>query len=175
MAMRRDVSFFNGVTKAEDFVLSKAAGSMQFLDDGAWTKRTHPGWASVCAQTAVVMAKHGFFGPRAPFFGRFGLFSTHTQEGSAINVCKLTDRLGEQWEMLNIAFKPYPACHMTHAFADATIHLKREHMLVSKDINRVVVNRVLHVHQADHVECPRQVVGVLAQRRQGRIGDVVRR
>jgi len=27
---------------------------------------------------------------------------------------------------------------MTHAFADATIHLKREHMLVSKDINRIV-------------------------------------
>ncbi|HCU88850.1 MAG TPA: MmgE/PrpD family protein [Gammaproteobacteria bacterium] len=128
----------NQLKDAQGIVLSKAAGSMQFLDDGAWTKRNHPGWASVCAQTAVVMAKHGFFGPREPYFGRFGLFSAHTQEGSAINVGKLTDRLGEQWEMLNIAFKPYPACHMTHAFADATIQLKRKHLLVGEDVNSIV-------------------------------------
>ena len=123
---------------AQGIVLSKAAGSMQFLDDGAWTKRNHPGWASVCAQTAVVMAKHGFFGPRDPYFGRFGLFPAHTPDGRAINPGKLTDHLGEQWEMLNIAFKPYPACHMTHAFADAALKLKREHQLKAEDIDRIV-------------------------------------
>lgn len=123
---------------AQGIVLSKAAGSMQFLDDGAWTKRNHPGWASVCAQTAAVMAKHGFFGPREPYFGRFGLFPAHTHDGRTINPGKLTDHLGEQWEMLNIAFKPYPACHMTHAFADAALHLKWEHALVPKDLDRIV-------------------------------------
>ena len=130
---------------AQGIVLSKASGSMQFLDDGAWTKRNHPGWASVCAQTAAVMAKHGFFGPREPYFGRFGLFPAHTPDGRAINPGKLTDELGEQWEMLNIAFKPYPACHMTHAFADAALALKREHELVAEDIERIVA----YVHPSE--------------------------
>ena len=66
---------------AQGIVLSQAGGSMQFLNDGAWTKRNHPGWASFCAQTAVSMAKHGFFGPKDPYSGRFGLYPTHTKDG----------------------------------------------------------------------------------------------
>ena len=128
---------------AQGIVLSKAAGSLQFLDDGAWTKRNHPGWASVCAQTSVVMAKHGFFGPSDPYFGRFGLYRTHTHDERAINPSKLTEALGKDWEMLNIAFKPYPACHLTHAFADAALTLKREHKLKLADIGHVIA----HVHE----------------------------
>ena len=30
---------------AQGIALSMASGSLQFLDDGAWTKRMHPGWA----------------------------------------------------------------------------------------------------------------------------------
>ncbi|MFT4562120.1 MAG: 2-methylcitrate dehydratase PrpD [Gammaproteobacteria bacterium] len=128
---------------AQGIVLSKAAGSMQFLDDGAWTKRSHPGWASVCAQTAVVMAKHAFFGPRDPYFGRYGLFPSHTQADTAINTHKLSADLGKRWEMLNIAFKPYPACHMTHAFADSALALKEKHNLKIEDIERIVA----YVHE----------------------------
>ncbi|MDA0821035.1 MAG: MmgE/PrpD family protein [Proteobacteria bacterium] len=130
---------------AQGIVLSKAAGSMQFLDDGAWTKRSHPGWASVCAQTAVVMAKHGFFGPRDPYFGRYGLFPSHTHPDAVINARTLTSSLGEIWEMLNIAFKPYPACHMTHAFADAALALKEKHDLKTKDIESIVA----YVHESE--------------------------
>ena len=83
---------------------------MQFLDDGAWTNRNHPGWASFCAQTAVALAKHGFFGPRDPYTGRYGLYPTHTKDGREVSVEKITRDLGDVWEMMNIAFKPYPAC-----------------------------------------------------------------
>lgn len=122
---------------AQGIVLSKAAGSMQFLDDGAWTKRNHAGWASACALTAVAMARHGFVGPRAPYRGRFGLFALHTRDGREIAVDKLTEGLGERWEMSNIAFKPYPACHMTHAFADAVIALRRDHRFAPGDVERI--------------------------------------
>lgn len=123
---------------AQGIVLSKAAASLQFLDDGAWTKRNHPGWASVCGQTAVVMAKHGFFGPRAPYLGRFGLYAMHTRQGNEIKSHQLTDGLGELWEMRNIAFKPYPACHLTHAFADAALALQHEYQLKIDEIDRIV-------------------------------------
>ena len=48
---------------AQGIVLSQASASLEFLDDGAWTKRNHPAWASACGQTAAMMAKHGYFGP----------------------------------------------------------------------------------------------------------------
>lgn len=122
---------------AQGIVLSQAGGNMQFLDDGAWTKRNHPGWASFCAQTAVSMAKHGFFGPRDPYCGRFGLYPTHTKDGRELALNKVTAGLNERWEMMNIAFKPYPACHMTHAFADAILAVKRQHNLTAADIKHI--------------------------------------
>ena len=122
---------------AQGIVLSQAGGNMQFLDDGAWTKRNHPGWASFCAQTAVAMAKHGFFGPRDPYAGRFGLYPTHTKDEREVSLAKITQGLNESWEMMNIAFKPYPACHMTHAYADAILALKREHQLRIDDIKHI--------------------------------------
>lgn len=130
---------------AQGIVLSKASASLQFLDDGAWTKRNHPGWASVCGQTAAVMAKHGYFGPREPYLGRYGLYALHTHTGREINPAKLTDELGARWEMANIAFKPYPACHMTHAFADAALALKHEHGFDTEDIERIIA----YVHEQE--------------------------
>lgn len=123
---------------AQGIVLSQAGGSLQFLDDGAWTKRNHPGWASVCGQTAAVMAKHGYSGPCEPYFGRYGLFPLHTNDGCDINADKITAGLGSDWEMSNIAFKPYPACHMTHAFADAARTLKAAHGFEPEAIERII-------------------------------------
>ena len=119
---------------AQGIVLSKAGGSLQFLDDGAWTKRNHPGWASACALTAVAMARAGYFGPRDPYQGRFGLYPLHTSDGREVDPEKIHGDLGERWEMLRIAFKPYPACHLVHAFADAMLALKREHGFVADDV-----------------------------------------
>lgn len=122
---------------AQGIVLSQAGGSMQFLDDGAWTKRNHPGWASACAFTAVAMAEQGYFGPRDPYFGRYGLYQLFADDAEAINRNVLTQDLGTHWEMANIAFKPYPACHMTHAFADAALALKRDHAFDLDDIETI--------------------------------------
>jgi 2-methylcitrate dehydratase PrpD len=130
---------------AQGIVLSKASGSLQFLDDGAWTKRSHPGWACVCAHTAVIMSKHGYFGPRDPYFGRYGLFPLHTHAGIRINTEVLVEHLGEHWEMSNIGFKPYPACHLTHAFADAALALKKQYSLDVQDIEQIVA----YVHDSE--------------------------
>src|SRR5712692_6816227 len=64
-------------TMAQGITLSMASGSLEFLEDGAWTKRMHPGWAGVVGITAATLAKHGFIGPRGANDGRFGLFASH--------------------------------------------------------------------------------------------------
>src|SRR4026209_722304 len=50
---------------------SMASGIIEYLAEGAWTKRLHPGWAAQAGPRAALLAKHGFVGPRtAPEAGR---------------------------------------------------------------------------------------------------------
>jgi 2-methylcitrate dehydratase PrpD len=113
-----------GIARAQGIALSVAAGSLEFLEDGAWTKRFHPGWAAVGGITAAVYAKHGFVSPPAPYEGRFGLYRSYLGPLEAqCDRTRLTRGLGREWETLQVAVKPYPACHFVHAFADAAIAL----------------------------------------------------
>ncbi len=122
---------------AQGIALSKASGSLQFLDDGAWTKRMHPGWASVAGITAAALAQQGFKGPAEPYEGRFGLYALYAAHDAEIDWDGCTRGLGETWEMLSVGIKPYPACHLVHAFGDATRVLIDEHGLAPGDIESV--------------------------------------
>lgn len=114
-----------GLARAQGIALSVASGSLEFLEDGAWTKRFHPGWAAVGGITAAAYAKHGFVAPPAPYEGRFGLFRSYLASSEGWDLGRLTDGLGKQWETLQVAVKPYPACHFVHAFIDAALELRR--------------------------------------------------
>ncbi|OLL27421.1 2-methylcitrate dehydratase [Burkholderia sp. SRS-W-2-2016] len=112
---------------AQGIALSMASGSLEFLQDGAWTKRMHPGWAAQSAYTAAALASRGYVGASAPYEGRFGLFASYLgeQRGNA-DLALATAALGDKWEIDEVAIKPVPACHFTHAFADAGTALHHE-------------------------------------------------
>lgn len=123
---------------AQGITLSTASGSMEFLNDGAWTKRMHPGWAAAAGLTSVTLARHGFVGPRAAYEGRFGLFQSHLgRYAEDMDLALATAGLGTQWELMNVAVKPIPACHFTHACADAAAHLRAQHGLTAAQIRSV--------------------------------------
>ena len=119
---------------AQGIVLSMASGSLEFLEDGAWTKRMHPGWAASSAATACALARSGFVGPKRTYEGRFGLFNASVGAGHPFDLAMCTAGLGDTWEMHNVALKPYPACHFNHAFADAALELRRTHTFALEDI-----------------------------------------
>jgi 2-methylcitrate dehydratase PrpD len=121
---------------AQGIVLSMASGSLEFLADGAWTKRMHPGWAGVCGITAAAMAQQGFVGPAAPYEGRYGLYNSYMADGTAADLAGIAATLGQEWELLNIAFKPFPACHFNHAFIDAALALRRQG-IAPADVERI--------------------------------------
>lgn len=108
---------------AQGVALSVASGSLEFLEDGAWTKRFHPGWAGVGGITAATMAKHGFVAPARAYEGRFGLYALYLKETPG-NFERAAHALGQAWETMKVAVKPYPACHFVHAFADAALALR---------------------------------------------------
>lgn len=111
---------------AQGIALSLASGNLQFLEDGAWTKRLHPGWAAQAGVQAARLAAHGIPAPAAPYQGRFGLFRAYLGEGLQQKADpKLGSAgLGSVWELENIAVKPFPMCHFVHAAADAAIALR---------------------------------------------------
>jgi 2-methylcitrate dehydratase PrpD len=116
------------LTGAQGIALSLASGNLQFLEDGSWTKRIHPGWAAACGITAAALAADDFPAPREAYEGRFGLYRSHLPpaELAAADLSLATAGLGRVWEIDNVAVKPFPACHFVHACADAAIALHRE-------------------------------------------------
>ena len=112
---------------------SQAAGIQAFLDDGSWTKRMHPGWAAHSGVVAAQLASRGFQAPATVLEGRFGLFATHVGM-EAFDPERLSRGLGDEWETMRIAFKPYPVCHFSHASMDAALILQQEHHFTPDDI-----------------------------------------
>jgi len=101
---------------------SMAAGIIEYLAGGAWTKRMHPGWAAQSGIRAADLARAGFVGPRAVFEGTHGLFHgfARTTDG---DWGKLVGGFGERWVANSLAFKPYACGTMTQPYVDCARRL----------------------------------------------------
>lgn len=123
---------------AQGIALSMAAGNMQPVLEGSWTKRMHPGWAGSCGITAASMARNGFMGPSATYEGPAGLFPCFLREHLAdSDLSIVTANLGRQWEFPRASIKLFPACHQSHAFMNAAIELRRDHAVCVKEIDSI--------------------------------------
>jgi 2-methylcitrate dehydratase PrpD len=125
-----------GFLNAFGIVLSKAAGSMQFLVNGAWTKRSHVGHAAMCGLVAATLAREGYQGAADAIEGKWGFLHAYAP---AADVAKAVDGLGRRWETLKIAVKPYPSCRYSHAAIDGILALAREHGIRPEEVEEVDV------------------------------------
>src|SRR5687768_6878525 len=94
---------------------SMAAGIIEYLAEGTWTKRMHPGWAAQSGIRAADLARRGFVGPRTVFEGEHGLYHGFARTTSG-QWDKLLDGFGRRWVTSSIAFKLYPCGTMTHPY-----------------------------------------------------------
>ena len=115
---------------------SQAAGSMQYLDNGAWTKRFHPGWAAHSGVMAACLAQEGYTGPEDILGGKTGFLRGHSDDCAPECV---VERLGEYWEICETAIKPYACCRYNHAAIDAAISVCRAHDIQPEEVERVEV------------------------------------
>jgi 2-methylcitrate dehydratase PrpD len=101
-----------------------AGGIIEYLAEGAWTKRLHPGWAAQSGLRAALLGRAGFTGPRTVLEGVHGLFNgfAHTTQG---NWQVLTDDLGRAWHTPKLAFKPYPCGTMIQPYIDCALRLRQ--------------------------------------------------
>jgi 2-methylcitrate dehydratase PrpD len=101
---------------------SMAGGIIEYLAEGAWTKRLHAGWAAQSGIRAALLARQGFVGPRTVFEGVHGLFHgfAHTTKG---DYDALTEDFGTRWVTDTLAFKPYPCGTMAQPYIDCARRL----------------------------------------------------
>ena len=117
--------------------LSQSAGSMAFLDGGAWTKRLHPGWAAHAGIVAARLAALGYIGPIDPIAGRSGFLQAYSDVSEP---GALTAGLGTaDLAIHTTSIKAYACCRYNQAPIDAILTLVRAHDITPGDVARVRV------------------------------------
>jgi 2-methylcitrate dehydratase PrpD len=101
---------------------SMAAGIIEYLAEGAWTKRMHAGWSAQSGIRAALMAKHGFSGPRTVLEGTHGFLHAFAHRTDAPYDLLIGD-FGTRWVTETLAFKLYPCGTMTHPYIDCARRL----------------------------------------------------
>jgi 2-methylcitrate dehydratase PrpD len=117
---------------------SYSGGLLEFshCQEGAMVKRLHLGKAAEGGVTAALLAARGFAGPESVLEGKFGFCRTFSDSP---NLPRLTYRLGEEFETLNICIKRC-ACHINaHAPIEALHSLREEISFNPEDVQQVVV------------------------------------
>ncbi len=113
------------IASAFGIAASFSSGILEYLTDGAWTKRLHPGWAAQSGLRAALIAREGFFAPRTVFEGDHNFFKTFAPTATP-DYAHLTKGLGQDWYMTRIVFKPYACGTMIHPYIDCARRLAKD-------------------------------------------------
>ena len=115
----------------------QCAGNGQCVKDGALTKRLGPGFAIKGGITAALLAKAGVTGSTNSFEGEWGLYRQYMGGDYSREI--LTAELGNRFEGVNVAIKPYPCCRGIHPAIDAGLALAIKDNVRKEDIREIVL------------------------------------
>jgi len=122
------------IASALGIALSQSAGSLQFLVNGAWTKRFQVGWSCMSGLGAAIFAREGFKGASEAIEGKHGFLKAYAPNP---NPARAVQDLGQVFELMMTGVKPYPSCRYGHAGIDAVLALRAEHNLKPGDVDSI--------------------------------------
>jgi 2-methylcitrate dehydratase PrpD len=115
---------------------SMAAGSLEFLADGTWTKRLHPGLAAQNGILAANLAADGFRGPTTILEGRDGFLAGYSRQPRPDAVL---ENLGNTFEIMRTSIKPHACCRYIQAPIDGLIELAVANDIQPEEVEKVEV------------------------------------
>jgi len=115
---------------------SQTAGIIEYLADGTWTKRLHPGWSAHAGIIAALLAQSGFTGPETVLEGEHGFYRAFAGEVEAERLDAVLASLGRVWELEQLTFKPYPCGSIAQPYMDCALRL-RERGVRAEDVVEV--------------------------------------
>jgi len=113
---------------------SQAAGSMEYLAQGAWTKRFHAGWAALSGMTAAQLAQKGFRGPSSIIEGRDGFLHAYSN-GS--DPSKVLEGIGSWFGVIRTSVKPHACCRYMQPPIDAVLKILKENDLQPDRVEKI--------------------------------------
>lgn len=114
---------------------SMASGINEFHADGSQAKQIHLGWAAHNGIMALDLAEAGATGPTTVLEGSAGVFAVFA--GAGIDAEAMLSDIGSRYHLLDIAPKPYPACHCIHSVIDAWLELSADLGLAAEDVDTI--------------------------------------
>ncbi len=102
----------------------------------AWVKNNY-GWTAMGGYLAAWQAARGFRGNLTIFDGDTGFWRMAGSD--QCNPQDFTDGLGQAFQILQVALKPYPICRHIHAALDALLEIMSAHNLRGPDVAGVEV------------------------------------
>ncbi len=97
---------------------------------------------------SALLAAKGFEGPAEPLAGGQGFYNAM---GDTPDLSKVTDGLGQSFEIMATSYKPYPCGFVIHPVLDCVLDWRREHP--AAEVTRVVVRgNPLLAHRTDRPE-----------------------
>jgi len=102
----------------------------------AWVKNNY-GWTALGGYLAASQAACGVRGNLTILDGPRGFWIMAGSDRCDFET--FIANLGETYQMLNVALKPYPACRHIHTALDALDEILRSHDLIGEDVARVEV------------------------------------
>ncbi len=126
-----------GINSAIGIAASMASGSMEFLRDGAWTKRLHPALAARNGVEAGLLAADGYVGTDDGICGQRGFLAAHSEAPAP-------ERLMEGWgqwplEVVSTSIKRHTCCRYKQGAIDALLAIRSAHGLDAEDVESVLI------------------------------------
>jgi len=115
---------------------SQAAGSMEYLAQGAWTKPFHAGWAAHSGMVAALLSRKGFKGPSSILEGRDGFLHAYS---NGADPSKVLEGLGSGFQILRTSVKSHACCRYMHPPIDAVLKIVNENNLRPEQVKKIKV------------------------------------
>lgn len=115
---------------------TQSSGLVAFINNPSMTKAFNVGHGVQSGVLAAMLASKGFIGPPDILEHAEGFFKAYT---NAVDVNRLTARLGTHFHTLESGFKPHAACRYAHGPIDAALLLMSNHGFGPDDIDHIEV------------------------------------
>jgi len=115
---------------------SQAAGSMEYLAQGAWTKPFHAGWAAHSGMVAALLSRKGFKGPGSILEGRDGFLHAYSD---GADPSKVLEGIGSGFHILQTSVKIHACCRYMHSPIDAVLKIIEENDLHPEQVKKVTL------------------------------------
>ncbi len=115
---------------------SQSAGSMEFLNDGTWTKRMHPGWAAHSGILAALLARKGYTGPSSIIEGKAGFLHAYSPKS---DVSKVLSGWGNPYEVMRTSIKPHSCCRYIQAPIDGILKIIKDFDVKPDQVEKITL------------------------------------